>query len=347
MAYTLPILPTTVVGSYGLPSWLWAADDWINRGLYGPIDLEETLNDAVDRAILDQQIAGIDIITDGEMRRRGFVQTFAGRITGLKNVGPPRKVGEVGIDMDSVFETTGKVEVPHGLGIVEEFRYLKAHTDRPIKVTVPGPFALTSFYKPVEYYKDRTQLAEAFVPAIHAEVQRLAQEGATLIQIDEPATPGYGYDPHTPQDIARLFNACVEGVKGVKFAMHICFGTYKKIPYAKKTYAPYFPEILDAKVDQFVFEFATREMYEIELWPKWAPDRELCAGVVDIRTTYVETPEDVAEKIRRALEYVPAEKLSLSPDCGMRRVARYIAFGKLKALAAGAKIVRKELTGKG
>jgi 5-methyltetrahydropteroyltriglutamate--homocysteine methyltransferase len=334
------------VGSHGLPAWLWAADDWIKRGLFGPVDLQETYDDAVDRAILDQERAGIDIVTDGEMRRRGFVQTFAGRITGLKNVGAPRRVGESGIDMEDVFETTGKVEVPHGLGIVEEFRYLKARTDRATKVTVPGPFALTSFYKPVEHYTDRTQLAEAFVPAIRAEIKRLAQEGATLIQVDEPATPGYGYDPHTPKDIARLFNACVEGVTGVKLAMHICFGSYKKIPYAKKTYAPYFPAILEARVDQFVLEYATREMYEIEHWPRWAPDRELCAGVIDIRTTWVETPEDVAEKIRRALQHVPAEKLSFSPDCGMRRVARYIAVGKLRALAAGARIVRQELAGK-
>jgi 5-methyltetrahydropteroyltriglutamate--homocysteine methyltransferase len=345
MAQSLPILPTTVVGSYGLPSWVWAADDWIARGQFGPIDIEETYNDAVDRAILDQQIAGIDIITDGEMRRRGFVQSFANRISGLKYVGPLRKVGEVSLDMESIFETTGKVEVPFGLGIVEEFLYLKERADRPTKVTVPGPFALTSFFKPVEYYRDRTQLAEAFVPAINDEIKRLAQAGATFIQVDEPATPGYGYDPHTPKDIARLFNACIEGVSGVKFAMHICFGTYKKIPYAKKTYAPYFPDLLEAKVDQFVFEFATREMYEIDKWKEWAPDRELGCGVIDVRTHWIEKPEDVAEKIRIALQHVPAEKLYLNPDCGMRRVARWIAFEKLKALVAGAKIVRRELTG--
>ena len=346
MAQALPMIPTTVIGSYSLPAWLFAADDWINRNLFGPIDLQETYDDAVDRAILDQHLAGVDIITDGEMRRRGFVQTFAGRITGLRNVGPVRKVGEIGIDLEAVFETTGKVEVPHGLGIVEEFLYLKAHTDRAVKVTIPGPYALTSFYKPVEYYKDRTQLAEAFVPAINAEIRRLAQAGATLIQVDEPATPSYGYDPHTPKDIARLFNKCVEGVSGVKFAMHICFGSYKKIPYAKPTYAQYFPDLLEARVDQFVFEFATRCMAEIERWRDWAPDRELCAGVVDIRTHYVETPEDVAERIRACLKHVPAEKLSLSPDCGMRRVVRYVGFGKLKAMVAGARMVRKELTGR-
>jgi 5-methyltetrahydropteroyltriglutamate--homocysteine methyltransferase len=346
MPSELPLIPTTVVGSYGLPAWVYAADDWINRGLFGPIDLEETFNDAVDRAILDQERAGIDIISDGEMRRRGFVQSFVSRITGLRNAGPPRKVGEAGLDLEPVFETTGPVGVPNGMGIVEEFEYLKEHTSRATKVSVPGPFALTTWYKPVEHYRDRTHLAEAFVPAINEEVRRLAAAGANYIQIDEPATPGYGYDPHTPGDLARLFNACIEGVSGVKFAMHICFGTHRKIAYAKKTYQPYFPEILEARAEQFVFEFATREMYEIENWPHWAPDRELCAGIVDVRSHYLETAQDIAERIRQCLKYVPTEKLYVSPDCGMRRVIRYLAFGKLKALAAGAEIVRKELTGR-
>ena len=344
MSDGLTLLPTTVVGSYALPSWLYAADDWIKRDLFGPTDVAETLNDAVDRAVLDQQRAGIDIITDGEMRRRGFVQSFATKISGLRNIGPPRKVGEVGLDLEPVFETTGKLSVEHGFGIVDEFRYLKAHTDRAIKVTVPGPFAVTSFLKPVEHYRDRPHLAEEFVPAINAEVRALARAGATLIQIDEPAVPGlYGHDPHKPKDIARLFNACIAGVSGVRFALHICFGTYKKVPYAKRTYRPYFPDILEAKADQFVLEFANREMSEIDQWRAWAPDRELAAGVVDVRTAYCETPEDVAERIRLCLKHVDPEKLSLCPDCGMRRVVRYLAFDKLKALVTGAALVRQEL----
>ena len=338
-------MPTTVVGSYGLPAWLWAADDWMKRGLFGPVDTEETYHDAVDRAIQDQELAGVDIITDGEMQRRGFVQTFAGRITNLKDAGAPRRVGEVAIDMDPVFETTGKVDVPLGLGIVEEYQYLKAHTFSATKVTIPGPFALTTFYKPVNYYRDRTELAEAFVPPIQDEIRRLAAEGCTYIQLDEPATPGYGADPHKPADIAKLFNQCVEGISGVTFAMHICFGSYKKIPYAKPTYAPYFPELLEAKVDVFVFEFAMRQMSEIERMADWIEGRELCAGVVDIRNHYVEKPEDVAERVRIATKHVAPERLSFCPDCGMRRVARYVARRKLHALADGVEIVRKELAG--
>jgi 5-methyltetrahydropteroyltriglutamate--homocysteine methyltransferase len=345
MADSLPLLPTTVIGAHARPSWVFAADDWIKRGMFGPTDLREFYDDSVDRAIADMELADVDIITDGEMRRRGFVETFGGRLTGLENVGPDRKVGEISIDMEPVLETRGKLDVPSGLGIIAEYEYLKAHTTRPIKVTVPGPFALTSFIRPVEYYRDRMQLAEAFVPAINAEIRGLAAAGATFIQVDEPATPGMGADPHKPKDIATLFNRCVEGVSGVKFAMHICFGTYRKISYAKRTYAPYFPDILEARVDQFVLEFANREMSEIERWPEWSDGRELGAGIVDIRNHYQETPEDVAERIRVCLEHVPADKLYLNPDCGFRRVARWIAMKKLESMVQGTAMVRKEIGG--
>lgn len=337
------LLPTTVVGAHGRPSWVFAADDWIKRGLFGPTDLREFYDDSVDRAIADQENAGVDIITDGEMRRRGFVETFGGRLTGLENVGPDRKVGEVSIDMEPILETRSKLNVPHGLGIVEEFNYLKAHTSRALKVTVPGPFALTSFIRPVEYYRDRTELALAFVPTVNAEIRELAAAGADFIQVDEPATPGVGTDAHDPNDVVALFNACVEGVSGVKFAIHICFGTYRKISYAKRSYAPYFPCLLDAHADQFVLEFANREMSEVERWPEWGADRELGAGVIDVRNHYLETPEDVAERLRVCLKYVAPEKLHVNPDCGLRRVPRWLARKKLEAMVQGTNIVRNEI----
>ena len=244
MSSALPLLPTTVVGSYALPSWVFAADDWIQRGLYGPIDTEETFNDAVDRAIQDQEIAGIDIISDGEMRRRGFVQSFVHKISGLKNIGAPRKVGESGIDQEPVYETTGVVTVGNGMGIVEEFEYLRDHTKKATKVAVPGAFAITAWYKPVEHYKDRTELAWAFVPALKDEIKRLAAAGAKFIQVDEPTIPGYGADHHTSKDLIDAFNECIKGVTGVKFGMHVCFGSHKKIAYAKRSYRPHFPELL-------------------------------------------------------------------------------------------------------
>src|SRR5262249_42847560 len=125
MVQALPLLPTTVIGAHARPSWVFAADDWIKRDLFGPTDLREFFDDSVDLAIRDQEQAGVDIISDGEMRRRGFVETFGGRLIGLENVGPDRKVGEISIDMEPVLETRAQLQVPNGLGIVEEFRYLK------------------------------------------------------------------------------------------------------------------------------------------------------------------------------------------------------------------------------
>jgi 5-methyltetrahydropteroyltriglutamate--homocysteine methyltransferase len=338
------LLPTTVVGAYGRPSWLHTAKAEIARGAYGPLDTREALDDAVDIAILDQTRAGIDIISDGEMRREGFLGTFATRTSNLRNVGPLRKVGEVGLDMEPILETTGTIEVPLGMGIVEEYEYLRAHTDKPVKVTCPGPLALTAYIRPVEGYRSRRELAEAFVPAINAELKRLVAAGATYIQIDEPAISQVEVEPTPPADMIALFNQTVEGVSA-RLALHICFGTYRKMAYAPRTYRPYFPLLREARADELVLEFANRLMAEIELWEEFGLPQDLGAGVIDVRNWYVESPEEVAALIRRALQHVPAEKLYLNPDCGLRRQARWVAFKKLQALAQGAAIVRRELHG--
>lgn len=340
----LPLLPTTVVGSYAHPSWFYAAKELMEAGRFGPVDVDETFDDAVDRAILDQETAGLDVISDGEMRRASFVWAFASRMTGLRDGGAPRKMGPMSLDMRNVQETTGPVGVPHGMGAVEEFTYASTRTKKPLKVPLPGPFALTTFIRPVDYYTDRTHLAEAFVPALNHEIRELAAAGCKWIQLDEPATPGYAAnDPHTPADIARLFNACIDGVTGVHFSLHICFGSFRKLPYAKKTYARYFPDLLEAKADQFVLEYGTREMAEIEQWMNWAPDRQLGAGIIDIRTHYCETPDDVAERVRKCLDHVPADKLFLTTDCGLRYVHRTLARQKITNLVAGVRQVREQL----
>jgi 5-methyltetrahydropteroyltriglutamate--homocysteine methyltransferase len=338
------LLPTTVVGAHGRPSWLHTAKAEIARGGYGPIDTSETLDDAVEIAILDQTRAGIDVITDGEMRREGFTGSFARRVANLEPVGASRKVGEVGLDMEPLFETRGKVEVPHGLGIVEEFEYLRDHTTRPTKVTCPGPFALTAYFRPVEGYRDRYALAADFVPAINAELRRLVAAGATYVQIDEPAISVVDPAPIEPKEMVALFNQTVEGVEA-RIALHICFGTYRKMAYAPRTYRPYFPVLREARAQEFVLEFANRLMAEIELWHEYGLEQDLGCGVVDVRNWYVESPEDVAALIRRALEHVPAQRLVLNPDCGLRRQARWVGMKKLQALAAGAAIVRHELEG--
>jgi len=336
---TLPLLPTTVIGSYAIPSWLWTAVGEIDKGNYGRTDTQETFDDAVNIAILDQERAGVDIITDGEMRRWYFVQSFYKRMEGIASDPPLRKVGLYGYDTPPRYHTTGKVTVPDGLGIVEEFKYTKTHTTRPIKVTCPGPLTITIHLRPSEGYADRVELAWEFARVINAELKALVEAGADYIQLDEPS---FAVIPGSVGDWVELYNACVEGVDA-KLALHVCFGNLGSRPRGKRTYRWMFPELLEARADQLVFEYANREMSEIDLWKEFSVDRELGAGVIDIKSFYVETPDDVAERIRQILEYVPAEKLYISPDCGFFQLPRWLSYLKLEAMVAGTKIVRSEL----
>ena len=335
----LPLLPTTVIGSYAMPSWLWTAVGEIDKGNYGRTDTQETFDDAVNIAILDQERAGVDIITDGEMRRWYFVQSFYKRMEGIESDPPLRKVGLYGYDTPPRYHTVGKVTVPDGLGIVEEFNYTKTHTTRPIKVTCPGPLTITIHLRPSEGYADRVELAWEFARVINAELKALVEAGADYIQLDEPS---FAVIPGSVGDWVDLYNACVEGVDA-KLALHVCFGNLGSRPRGKRSYRWMFPELLEAKADQLVFEYANREMSEIDLWKEFSVDRELGAGVIDIKSFYVETPDDVAERIRQILEYVPAEKLYISPDCGFFQLPRWLSYLKLEAMVAGTKIVRSEL----
>ena len=335
----LPIIPTTVVGSYATPSWLWTALDEIDKGNYGPTDVRETFDDAVNMAIMDQERAGVDIISDGEMRRWYFVQSFYKRMTGIEPDPPLRKVGLYGYDSPPRYHTVEKVTLPGGLGIVEEFKYTRTHTEKPIKATCPGPLTLTMHIRPREGYKDRLELAWEFAQLINKELKALVEAGADFIQLDEPS---YAVIPGGAKDWVDLYNACVEGVDA-KLALHVCFGNLTSRPRGKRQYGWMFPELLEANAQQLVFEFANREMRESDLWKEHSIDRELGAGVVDIKSFYVETPEDVAERIREFLKYVPPEKLYVSPDCGFFQLPRWLSYLKLEVLVKGTQLVRREL----
>ena len=335
----LPLLPTTVIGSYATPSWLWTAVAEIDKGTYGETDIRETFDDAVNMAIMDQERAGVDIITDGEMRRWYFVQSFYKRMTGIVRDPELRKVGLYGYDSPPRYHTVEKVTVPEGLGIVQDFSYAKTHTSRPLKATCPGPLTLTMHIRPREAYRDRLELAWEFTRIINSELKALVEAGADFIQLDEPS---FAVIPGTLRDWLDLYNACVEGVDA-KLALHVCFGNLTSRPRGKRTYRWMFPELLDANAEQLVFEFANREMSEAGLWKELGVDKELGAGVVDIKSFYVETPEDVAERIREVLKYVPPEKLYISPDCGFFQLPRWLSYLKLEAMVGGTKIVRREL----
>ncbi len=338
----LPLLPTSVIGSYAWPAWLHVALGAAQRGEFGPDDMREAQDDAVDIALRDQEDAGVDIVSDGEMRRVGFfTAAFYGFLSGLRELPPQRRVGVAGHDQRESYEAVAPITAPQGLGLLAEYEYVRTRTTRPIKMPCAGPFTLAGRIKPGSVYRTRWEIAEALVPIINTELRALAAAGCRFIQIDEPSI---AVRPDAPHAFVDLFNATVAGVDA-RIGLHLCFGNYVGRPTARRTYRPLFPHILDVRADQFALEFANREMAEIDLWREFPNDKELAAGLVDVKNYYIETAEDVAERVRLALRYVAAEKLSIVPDCGFSQTARWAARAKLKAMVDGVRIVRHELAG--
>jgi len=342
MPATLPLIPTHVMGSHGFPGWFWGALEKIKAGDYGQTDVKETFDDATQLAIRDQERAGIDVICDGEMRRFFFVQTFYGKMLGLEDVEPLRKTGLYAYDSVPRYRAVGRVSVPTGLGVVDEFKYLKTQTDKPVKATVPGPVTLSIHIqiRPGDAYNgDRLALTWDMVPAVNAELKALVTAGADWIQIDEPSA---AIVPGQIDEYVKMFNACVDSVRA-KIGLHVCFGNLLSRPRGKRSYRWMFPALKSARCDQFVFEYANREMAEIEDWKDYGVDREVACGVVDVKSFYLEPPEEVAERIALCAKSIPVDKLSAVPDCGFFPVPRWLAFEKLKRLAAGAALARKKL----
>lgn len=339
------LLPTSVIGSYAWPSWFVTAVEAIRRGEYGPADIRETLDDAVDMALRDQEDAGVDIVTDGEMRRLGFFTAdFYGRLTGLRALPAERRLGPAGHDQRERYEAVEAIQAPEGLGLVAEFEYVRRRTARPIKVPCPGPYTLAGRIVPGGIYRDRMEIAYALAEIIRRELRALAQAGADFIQLDEPS---YAVHPDNPRAFVELFNTTVQGVHA-RIGLHLCFGNFVGRPVARRTYLPLFPYILETRADELALEFANRELAELELGAQVAEaGKTLAAGLVDVKNYYVETPEDVAERIRAALRYVPADQLTIVPDCGFSQTARWAARAKLHAMVQGTRLVRKSLGAKG
>jgi 5-methyltetrahydropteroyltriglutamate--homocysteine methyltransferase len=338
----LPLIPTSVVGSHGKPGWWFAGVKAHEAGEFGPADLEEMMDDAALAAIRDMETAGIDIITDGEVRRLdGYVDSYYAIIKGIEPLPIRRQAGPWGYDQQRRYEAVGRIETPAGgLGIVKEFEFLKAHAARRVKATCAGPLTFGSRIHPGKVYAGVVEVAERFAEVINEELKGLVAAGADLIQIDEPARGNV-----SGEEMARLFNAATAGVKA-RLAYHICFGNRFGRSRFDRSYAPYFPGLLKARADQLVLEFAGREMAELDLWQKHSDGRELGAGVVDVKGFNQDTPEQVAARIRRVLEVCPPEKLTVNPDCGFGWSPRSMCNQKVRALAAGAKLVRSQLTGK-
>ena len=335
------MLQTSVIGSYAWPSWFITAVEAIRQGDYGPKDIEETLNDAVDLAIRDQEEAGLDVISDGEMRRLGFFTAdFYGKLSGLRALPPLRRLGPGGHDQRERLEAVEPFEAPDGLGLVDEYLYARTRTSLPLKVPCPGPYTLAGRIMPGALYADRMAVAQHFATIINKELRDVVKAGASFIQLDEPS---YAVHKHSPRAFVELFNQTVKGVEA-RIGLHLCFGNYIGRPVAHRTYAPLFPHILETQADEIHLEMANREMAEVHLARDIAEaGKTVAAGVIDVKNYFIETPDLVADRIRTVLEHVSPEQLVLAPDCGLSQTARWAARQKLQAMVQGAQLVRDSL----
>lgn len=337
------MLQTSVIGSYAWPSWFITAVEAIKRGEFGPKDIDETLNDAVDMAVRDQEEAGVDVISDGEMRRFGFfTANFYGRLTGLKAAPPMRRLGPGGHDQRERYDAIEAFDAPEGLGLVSEYDYVRTRTRHALKAPCPGPYTLAGRITTGGLYRDRMAVSERFAEIINAELKALVAAGAAFIQLDEPS---YAVHKHSPKAFVDLFNRTVEGVDA-RIGLHLCFGNYIGRPVAHRVYAPLFPHILDIHADEIHLEMANREMAEVGLVRDVAEaGKTVAAGLIDVKNYFVETPDIVADRIRTVLRHMRPENLVVAPDCGFSQTARWAARAKLQAMVAGARIVRAELAG--
>jgi 5-methyltetrahydropteroyltriglutamate--homocysteine methyltransferase len=330
---TLPILPTTVVGSYSMPGWLERLKTEYFARRISRHDLDEVHDTAVKAAIKDQEVAGLDIVTDGELRRDNLIDYFVERLPGVDIDRSSKKFYYDFYDSS----VSGKLPMAP-LGLADDFRFLRKFTEREAKFCVTGPHSLTKRIRN-EFYPSEEALAMDIARVMNLELKELVKAGAKIIQIDEPYFSGF------PDDISwgvNALNAMVEGV-GATIAVHICYGNRYGKPSWEGSYRYLFPKILDAKIHQLTLEFARRGGEDLDVFKQLPAPFQLGVGVIDVKTQAVETPDVVAERIRKALEVVPAERMFILPDCGCFHLPRDVAFAKLCAMVEGTKIVRREL----
>jgi 5-methyltetrahydropteroyltriglutamate--homocysteine methyltransferase len=341
---TIPIR-TTVVGSYPFPGWLEFATKNLNQ--FGAADVDEMIEDAVIAAIHDQTNAGLDVITDGEQTRFDFNLSFYGFINGIENnETETRKFGPPAHDQRGKNNIIGELKAPNGLGAVKEYLRLKklAPIGPTLKASIPGPFTLSGRLLPNAQYKDRYEITEALLPIISNELEALVAAGCTEITVDEPSMSCYAYKEDTKRFV-DIFNRTVKPIVGkCNLSTHLCFGNFKGRPVGYRSLKPMLPDFLEMHVNEIHIEMANREFAEIELLAPFAEKMHVAVGIIDVKNYYIETVADVVDRINKCLQYVPAEKLSVAPDCGLSQTARWAAKQKLINMVKGAKEVRNKLT---
>ncbi|WP_353212220.1 uroporphyrinogen decarboxylase family protein [Rhodovarius sp.] len=344
---TKTLLPTTVVGSYPQPDWLVDRAILVGNNVVPRVRLkaiwraaedalEQAQDDATLIAIRDMERAGIDIITDGEMRRESYSNRFALALDGVDVDNPAIVVGRAG-KPTPVPRITGPIRRRHAVE-VRDVEFLRANTDRQIKITLPGPFTL-SMQAHDEYYGDPEAVAMAYAEAVAEEARDLKAAGADIIQFDEPwlqARP-----EQAMQFGVKALNRALEGVPGPT-VVHLCFG-YAAMVADKPSGYSFLSQLADSAAEQISIEAAQPKL-DLGILADLS-NKTIMLGVLDLGSAEVESPQTVAARIRAGLRHVAAERLVIAPDCGMKYLPRARAFGKLSAMAAGAAIVRQELAG--
>lgn len=339
-------LRTSVIGSYPFPGWLEFAA--ANLGEFGPDDLAELQRDAVVCAVQDQLDAGLDVITDGEQTRLDFNLSFYGHLKGIDlEPKPPRRFGPPAHDQRGKHAVTGELVAPHGLGVVAEYKRLVEVAGTPaaatLKASVPGPYTMSGRLLPNKQYADRWALTEALLPIVRKELIDLAAAGCREVCVDEPSMSCYAHKEDTRRFV-DIFNRTVEGVVGkLRVCTHFCFGNYKARAVGPRQLAPMFPAFLELKVDEAHVEMASREFAELEVIGEMSRRYDVAVGIIDVKSYYIETQEDVAARVKRCLEFAKPERLVFAPDCGLSQTARWAAKRKLRSMCAGVEMVRKEL----
>jgi 5-methyltetrahydropteroyltriglutamate--homocysteine methyltransferase len=339
------LLPTSLVGSYPQPDWLIdrlklskqvprvRADDlW----LVAPAILEAAQDDATILAIRDQERAGLDIVTDGEQRRESYSNRFATALDGIDIDKPGTVINRNGRPIP-VPRVVGPIRRLHPVEL-RDLKMLRANTARAVKATLPGPFTMGKQAQD-DYYKSEEAAAMAYAAAVNAEIKDLFAAGADVVQIDEPWMQQH--PDKARQYGLKALDRALDGVAGT-VAVHLCFG-YAAVVHDKPPGYSFLPELEGCKAQQISIEAAQPKL-DLKVL-KELPSKTIILGVIDLADMTVESPQTVADRIRHALAYVPAERIVVAPDCGMKYLPRAVAFGKMKAMAEGAALVRCELTG--
>jgi 5-methyltetrahydropteroyltriglutamate--homocysteine methyltransferase len=340
-------LATSVVGSYSVPEWLERLKtDYYQRRISGAY-LKEIHEVAIKAAIKDQETAGVDVVSDGELRRDNDVDYFLARMPGVEIVQLAKAFYSDYYDAVVTHPIPDPEESDSlPIGLIDDFKFTDTFTNNPIKFSFTGPFSLSRRVKNEAYARDE-DLVMAFARVLSKEAKALSEAGVRIIQIDEPYLAGY---PEQVPVAVKAFNTVFEGVDHNKTicAVHVCYGNRFMRPLWEGHYDFLFPRIMDANIDQVVLEFARKGYDDLELIKKYVAKNgmSLGLGVINVKSTEVETPEEIATRIRRALKVMPPERLMVNPDCGLRNLPSEIALAKLRALGEGTAIVRKEVLGK-